>query len=245
MANVPPTTTGPNSTGREYPPPPEPGRPVEMHGSMRDEKLTATAITGGSTLEVAAGACAIALAVIGLAGYFAFYTASISTIAVGVALLAYGGAVAVRWRSMIRRLQRQGEDIVAGGVGTEIVGGVVGIVLGALALAGIQSLTLLAVAAIVLGGSLLLGGAAQPELAIFSFDRDPKIERVTRRSLEASGGVMVLVGVAAIVLGILALLAVGPSLTLVMVAMLALGVGLLVGGGATAARFGHRLSQIP
>jgi hypothetical protein len=238
-------TAGPNSTGRDVPPVPEPGRPLEIRDASRDERLTAGTIAGGSSLEVLAGAGAIVLAIIGLIGYYPFYMASIATIAVGAALLVYGGAIAARWSDTVRRLRRTDEELVAGGVGTEIVGGIAGIILGIIALAGILPFTLLAVAAIVLGGSVLLGGAAQPDVAIFSFDRDPRIERVTRRSVETSGGVMVLVGAAAVVLGILALVQIGPALALATVAMLALGAGLLLAGGATAARFGRRLTQIP
>jgi hypothetical protein len=91
----------------------------------------------------------------------------------------------------------------------------------------------------VFGGALLLGGAAQPELGNLAA---PPRRRTVQDAVEASGGIMVLVGVAAAVLGILSLLGVGPVLTLALVAMLCIGASLLFAGGALATRFMRRFA---
>lgn len=213
---------------------------------VHDEKLTATAMTGGSSLEVIGGAGAVVLAIIGLAGYLPMYMAPIATIAIGGALLAHGAAVTARWTDTMRRetAERTERIELTGGVGSEIFGGLAGIVLGILALAGVVPLVLMAVAAIVLGGAILLGAPAQQDLARLAPDRDQRIGRYTYEAVEASMGTMALVGCGAIVLGILALVRVGPALTLDMVAMLAVGGALLVTGSALTARFVRRLQQL-
>jgi hypothetical protein len=127
-------------------------------------------------------------------------------------------------------------------MGAEMFAGLAGIVLGILALARVLPLALLPIAAIVLGGSVVFGGAAQPELADVVHDRDSSRDRMMRDAARGSSGAMVLAGLGAAVLGILALINVGPVLTMSIVAMLAIGAALVLGGGALTARFASRLS---
>jgi hypothetical protein len=70
------------------------------------------------------------------------------------------------------------------------------------------------------------------------------MSRITRDAVEGASGGMVLAGLGAIVLGILALVGVGPVYTLVQVALLAVGIALLISGGALTARFARRLQQL-
>jgi hypothetical protein len=149
-----------------------------------------------------------------------------------------------RWRHALRRVQgtRLERSELVEGVSTEVFGGTVGIVLGILALVGVKPMILLPVAALVFGGSLLLGGATQPDLVYLSPDRNPRYARMTFSAVQASGGIMVLVGVAAAVLGILALIEVGPALSLTLVAMLSIGFALVFAGGALTARFVRRFT---
>ncbi len=238
----------PSETGRQetiYPRPD--GSPVETRRvplESREEKTTARVFTGGSSVETLGGLVAIVLAIIGVTGYEQIYMLGAAAIATGIALLAQGGSVAARWNDVLRRLdgERYDRSELIGGIGTEVFGGAVGIVLGVLALANVRPFVLLPVAAIVFGGSLLLGGAAQPELEELVPERDPRYRRLTRDAIQASGGIMVMVGIAAAVLGILALLNVGPILTLSLVAMLCVGGALLVAGGALTARFARRFA---
>lgn len=217
-------------------------RLAAITGAKRDERLTTGLLAGGSTIETLGGLAAVILAVVGFQQQ-PIVMCAIATISIGVALLSQGASIMARWRDALGKLQRakpERTEIVEG-VSTEVFGGAVGIVLGILALAGVKPLVMLPVAAIVFGGSLLLGGAAQSDLVYLAPDRNPRFARATFGAIQTSGGVMVLVGVAAAVLGILALLDVGPALSLALIAMLSIGFALLFAGGALTARFVHRM----
>jgi hypothetical protein len=208
---------------------------------LAPDRKTIAAIEGGSSLEAMAGLAAIIVSVIGIAGYDPFTMGGVAAIALGLALVAQGGAIASRWREALRRLDgtRYDRNELIGGIGTEVFGGIVGIVLGVLVLAGVAPIVLLPVAAIVFGGALLLGGAAQPELSAIA---GPASRTSVQEAVEASGGIMVLIGIASAVLGILALLEVGPPLTLALVGLLCVGGSLFFAGGALAARFMRRFA---
>ena len=210
---------------------------------QREERITAGILVGGSTLETIGGLAAVILAILGFS-QAPVTMAAAATIAIGLALLVQGVSVMSRWSATLRKLERaqaeRGE--LVGGVSTETFGGIVGIGLAILALAGVQPLVMLPVAAIVYGGSLFLGGAAQPDLVYLAPERNPRFARISFGAIQASSGIMVLVGVASAVLGILALLEVGPRLTLVLAAMLSIGFALLFAGGVLTARFMRRFT---
>jgi hypothetical protein len=170
--------------------------------------------------------------------------AGIATFALGIAVLAQGLAIVSRWKDAMRRIQgtRVKERELAGGISTEVFAGMVGVVLGIVGLSGVHPLIVYPVALIVFGGALLLGGAAQPDLVYLSPDKNPKFARLTHDAIQTSGGIMVLVGIAGAVLGILGLLQVGPILTLTLVGMLAIAAALVFAGGVLTARLLHRFS---
>lgn len=204
----------------------------------RNEKLTSGVLAGGSSLETLGGLAAVILAILGFSRAPVIMGAC-ATIAIGIALLALGASIMARWRHALQRTKgtRLDRRELAEGVSTEVFGGVVGIVLGVLALTGVVPTVLLPVAAIVFGGSLLLGGTLQPDLVYLSPERNPKYARLTYSAIQASGGIMVLVGVASAVLGILALVEVGPPLGLALVAMLSIGFALVLAGSSLTVRF--------
>jgi hypothetical protein len=213
-------------------------------GTMRrSDRVTAGMLTGGSTLETLGGLAAVVLAVVGFQQQ-PIQMCAVATVAIGFALLAQGASLMSRWRQTLRKLEHsklERNELVEG-VSTEVFGGTVGIVLGVLALFGIKPDVMLPVAAIVFGGSLLLGGAAQPDLVYLAPERNPRYARATFNAIQASGGIMVLVGVAAAVLGILALIHVGPPIYLTLVAMLSIGFSLVFAGSALTARFVRRFT---
>ncbi|MGE5186650.1 MAG: hypothetical protein ACM31C_31565 [Acidobacteriota bacterium] len=182
------------------------------------------------------------LAIIALAGYLPFYLTAIATIGIGGALLAHGAAVAARWNETVARVGDESERVeLVGGMSSEVFGGAAGVTLGILALANVLPMVLLPVAAIVLGGSILLAAPAQPEVARFARDPDRGVGRATYRGIEATSGTMALAGAGAVVLGILALIHIGPALVLSVVAMLGLGGAVLLTGGTLTARFARNL----
>lgn len=211
--------------------------------ARRSDRVTAGMLAGGSTLETLGGLAAVVLSVVGFQQQ-PIQMCAVATIAIGFALLSQGASLMARWRQTLRKLEHsklERNELVEG-VSTEVFGGTVGIVLGVLALFGVKPDVMLPVAAIVFGGSLLLGGAAQPDLVYLAPERNPRYARATFAAIQASGGIMVLVGVASAVLGILALLDVGPAIQLTLVAMLGIGFALVLAGSALTARFVRRFT---
>jgi hypothetical protein len=98
---------------------------------------------------------------------------------------------------------------------------------------------LLPVAGIVYGSSLLRAGGAQNQLPVVVTDRHGTVDRVTRSAMSVSGSLMTFVGIAALTLGVLALVGVGARFTLTTVTMLAVGAALVIGGATAGIRFGR------
>lgn len=201
-----------------------------------DERQAASTLESGSALEVLAGAVGVVFAIAGLAGVFPVPAAAMATIAVGLALLAQGGTTAVRWREAEHIPDTERAEAL--GIGSEVAGGFASIVLGALALLGVMPRELLPSAMLVLGAALLLGGPAQPELVR---DVVPRRWRITREGVRTSSGAMVMAGLAAVVLGILAL-AGGPgrAIVLTLVAALCVAASLMLSAGVFARRIPRR-----
>ena len=213
-------------------------------GHERDKTLRV--ITGGSIAEAFAGAAAVVLAIIALAGTLPVILAAIATIAVGVALLAQGSSVAAKWSHVARefRAQRPDERLeLVGGLGAEVLGGTAGIVLGVLAILGLAPLVLLPIALLAFGGSLLLGSGVTIELGSGvgpgAYDR---YAHLVREASMGASGAQALAGVGAVVLGILALIGTLPE-TLTLVGLLAVGTAVLFSGSAVSSRLVSRLRR--
>lgn len=227
-----------------YPPGPLVGVPHEAW--RRDTPTDASQLIeqslleAGSSFELMCSVIAVPLAIAGLAGYFPAYFAAIATIAVGFGLLAQGSTIAARWRNAMHIAGRERVDRI--GMSTEMFGGFAAIVLGVLALFGVASLTLLPVAAIVLGAALLLGGPTQPDIAEDAPGTTPRHWHVTRDMMRASSGVMVMGGLAAVVLGVLGIANVGPAVPLALTAFLCAAVALMLSGGSLLALVKNRFA---
>jgi hypothetical protein len=215
-------------------------------GSPRPERepesKTLKAVAGGSLTEAVCGAAAVVLAIIGLAGALPPWMASIATIAFGVALLAEGGAVAARYRSMLHEVSGGERTELGGGMGAEFLAGGAGVVLGILGLIGLAPATLIPIAVLAFGGALLLGSGSTMELGLLRAPGafEERYAHVTRQATVAASGAQVLIGLAAIVLGIIALVGIDP-ITLSLVALLVLGASVLFSGGAITSRLGNVL----
>jgi hypothetical protein len=213
------------------------GRGAIRHESQ--EKQTAKVVAGGSITEALAGLAAAALAILGLAGVLPGYFAAIATIAVGVALLAQGGAVAARWSRIMA--ETPGYDLdargdLSSGITGEILGGASGIVLGILALVGVAPPILIPVALLAFGGAMLVGTGATVDIgAMRGAGGSSRFERGARDLTVAASGTQMLIGITTIVLGILALIGIDP-LTLSLVGLLAAGASILFSGSAVSSR---------
>ena len=210
----------------------QPGLPLTERATDAAEEQT------GSLFELAGAAVAALLAVIGLLGIGKLHAATFGAIAVGFALLAHGATLAQRWTRATHMPEREKTEAIS--IGTEVVGGFAVIVLGVVAASDGAPLYVLPAASLVIGAALLLGGPTQPALAAGIETAGPRW-RVTRDAVRASGGVMAMAGVAAIVLGILSLTG-GPVLTLTLIAFLCVAMSLLVAGTALTARIAQRLA---
>jgi hypothetical protein len=198
-------------------------------GTTEHETAAKTIATGASA-EVIAGAAAVVLAIVGLAGMFPMMLAAIGVIVAGVAFLFEGAAVASRYFTILKETTPQHELRFETGLSAEIVGGLAGIVLGILALVGVVPLALLAISAIVFGGALLFGsptvlrvGRAEPGAPVSDY--------IARETAAGAAGAQALIGVGVATLGILALVGLVPQ-TLVLVSVLAVGGSALLTGGA-------------
>jgi hypothetical protein len=205
----------------------------------REEKQSAKVVAGGSITEALAGLAAAALAIIGLAGILPGYLAAIATIAVGVALLAQGAAVAARWSRLVAETPGYEWDPrteLGSGMTGEILGGAAALVLGILALVGVAPFILIPVALLTIGGAMLLGTGTTADLGRApGLGAAPRLERTTREISMAASGTQLLIGIAAIVLGILALIGFDP-LVLSLVGLLATGASILFSGSAVSSR---------
>jgi hypothetical protein len=170
-----------------------------------------------------------------LAGLYPTLLVAIATICVGGGLILKGLALAARSRSLIHELSGDTTTLaeLGGGMSAEMLGGAAGIVLGILALVSVAPSTLLSVAAIAMGGSLLFGAAAESPLGNLP-DR-PAAHALARDMVYAAASSQLLVGAGAAVLGILALIGYVP-LTLQLVAMLSIGGAALLTGAAASGR---------
>jgi hypothetical protein len=209
--------------------------------------------SGTATLAAITGGAALLLAILGLNEILPFTMLEIATLLVGAGLMIEGSALTAQYSDARAVLTARERSLMGTGVSAELLGGAATIVLGILALIGVAPLVLAPSAAIVAGGAMLIGSASSERTRLISqvpsrlhgderVQRDTQLERSTRAAVEASTGAEVLVGIGAIVLGVLALLGVEP-LILSLVAMLALGAAIVLGGGAIGARLAALLSR--
>ncbi len=195
--------------------------------TIRHTSLRPTAFkwaAGGSTMEAFGAIAGIALAIVGLAGVFSSTMAAIATIVLGAAILLEGGSFGATEVAETGTTETSVSRSTSGGMSADFLGGLAGIVLGILALLGVSPMTLLSVALLGFGASFLFSSTAAAQV-------NP-----------ASAGGAVLIGLAGLVLGILAVVGIDP-LTLVLVGLLALGVHALFSGSSLGLRsfaFGHR-----
>ncbi len=201
------------------------------------DKETAEIITGGSTIEVIAGAGAVTLGILGLAGVLPIWFVAISIIAVGAGLMFAGGSIAAKYRDVLSstggRHARTNLAETGGGISAETVGGAAGVALGILSLVGVLPFTLNSIGIIVLGGAMAFGSGATKRLSnvvIEASGAPMHKQRVAAESVKGAAAMQLVAGLGAATLGILSLVGIGAQLTLNLIAVLGLGGGLLLSG---------------
>jgi hypothetical protein len=184
----------------------------------------------GLLTEGAAGIAVIVLAIIALAGVSAEALTSITAIVIGVGLMVQAFNSAAEHSKMMTAEAAAGTGTAefGGEVMVDCMCGLTGIVLGILALVGMSAAHLLPPALIVFGGALLVGGAVsmRPK-PLRTAAAGSQAMAVAYQGSPAAGAMEILIGLAAIVLGILSLLLTG-TWVLVLVGFIAVGAALLL-----------------
>lgn len=192
----------------------------------------------GPMTEGAAGIAVIVLSILGLAAISPGVLTAIATVVIGVGLLIEAANTGLEYSRATGGAQPAGAVETAqlgADVTVELMAGITGIVLGVLALIAAGTIMhLLPAALIVFGGALLLAGFSATTInTVRGMESATGGRVITMQSeLAPARGVQVLVGVAAIVLGILSFV-VAAAGTLLMVGFLVVGAALL----ATSANF--------
>ena len=218
----------------------------------------------GGLVDAVGGIVTVVLAVIALTGAHEDMLVAIATIVFGAALLIEGGTILSEYASMSfpagtfvsTELGR------GGGLSALFLTGAAGIVLGVLALLEVYPQTLTAIAVIAFGGALLLGSSSLMHLNRLKqiWYRIGTTGRLSGGEIVAdemtSGAVVIqgIAGLAAIILGILAVTGPNPTV-LSLVGLLVMGAAILLTGNtlssavmsflepATTARVGENWSQ--
>jgi hypothetical protein len=200
---------------------------------------TAAIVAGGSFLEAVLGLGTVVLAIIGLAslgGVLPLWLVPVCAIVLGVAFLSEAAAHMTHRAQMISEFHEGFQAVSAGPTGSEFIAGITGVVLGVLALifGGTLWGILMSTTLIVFGAGLLLGSAANVGFSSFDFGggvATDTIRAMARETMAAASGSSLLIGMASIVLGILALVGYA-AIELNLVGMLILGLSLLLSGAA-------------
>ena len=205
------------------------------------ESVSRESAAYGGFVDAAGGVATIVLAVVGLAGVKSEMMVAIATIVFGVALLVEGGTMLSEYANIVFP---SGSRTVAmenvGGVGlsAHFLVGAAGIVLGVLALLGIQSVILTSVALIAFGAAMVLSSNSVKQLHQLKRTMLPvEGQSVTGTAILAnemaseSAGALSLAGLAGIVLGILAVAGLNP-IVLTLAALIALGATLVLTGSS-------------
>jgi hypothetical protein len=197
----------------------------------------------GLLSEGAAGIATIVLAVIALAGVSVTALASIVTIVIGVGLMVQAfNSAAERHRAILAGTASAGQPAEFGGeVMVDVLTGLTGVVLGILALVGINAVHLVPAALIVFGAALMLSGAIEiaPRTTSVTGTAGGQVQITSYQSPAATGGMEIMIGIAAIVLGILSLILMS-SWVLVLVGFIAIGAAMLM----VSATFGIAVARL-
>jgi len=193
------------------------------------ESTTYDVANYGGFVDAFGGAATVVLAIIALSGTSPPILLGIATIVFGAALLVQSGTVLTEMAAV-----PAGIEGGSGGLSMVFLAGAAGIVLGVLGLIGIHDVLLTSIAVIAFGGALLFGSSAVSSVfrirqAGFRGRVASGTEMIVNEFAAGSAGLQSLSGIAAIVLGILAVTGTFPAV-LSLVALLVMGSTLLLTG---------------
>ncbi len=210
------------------------------------ENTLQEAATYGGLVDAIGGIATIVLAIIALTGVHDMTLAGIATIVFGVALLIQGGTMLTEYTRMSSPLamSAMGEETGSGGgLSALFLVGIAGIVLGVLALLNIYAQTLISIAVIAFGAGLLLSSNSVWHL----YRSKRNAHRLGATQAASSGEIFAsemaagsavmqsLAGLAAGILGILAVTGTANPAILALVGLLVLGTTVLLTGSSLSA----------
>jgi hypothetical protein len=202
-----------------------------------------TAVGLGGLVDAIGGIATAVLAICGLVNINPPAMVAAATIVFGVALLLQGSACMAAFVQIARASGRYVEMDPGGHVAAILLIGAAGIVLGVLALLGIDADVMNPAAVIAYGIALILGSSLIPQLHAMRHSVQPGLlgprgfatsEILASQIATGSAVAQSLAGLGAIVLGILVLAGLDDP-ALILVALLELGATLVVAGGALTA----------
>jgi hypothetical protein len=211
--------------------------------SAIDKVPSSTGSAVGSYSQGIAGIAAIVLTILGLAHVVPTYLVAIATLAVGAALITHSLSLVQEFARLVTHPAAIAEMGGGNVWSIELLGGAAGIVLGVLALLQLDPVDLVAIATIGYGGAFLISSNSTSRMTLLKVEAsygDEATRRLAGELMSSSTATQALTGLAAIVLGILALAGFSPTV-LVLIALLALGTVVLLNsaalGGAVLAFF--------
>lgn len=186
----------------------------------------------GGLVDAVGGVATVVLAIIALAGIHQEVLAPIAVIVFGAALLIQGGAMLSDFAQAGLPVE-SADQFGLGGLSVSFLVGVGGIVLGVLALIGIAPMVLTPIAVIAFGAAAVLSSNSVRQLYVL---RSASMRQAQAGSTFLAGemaagsaGVQLLAGLAAVVLGILAVTGTNPAI-LVLSALIVLGAAIVLSG---------------
>lgn len=213
---------------------------LQKTAGLTEERKSIRSVLGGSLAEGVAGGAVIVLSLIGLSHMMPNLMLYIGVIAMGAAFLIEGGAISMRFSKLLTetRSERLHEAELGIGVTAEFLGGVVGLVLGILALLELAPMILAPVAVLVFGAALILGSGVIARLNAFELEGSKEttlFKKVAHEAVSAAAGVQLLIGLSTVILGIVALTG-AYTLVLSLVGLLIVGVSGFLDAAALTAR---------
>ena len=196
--------------------------------SVTQTTASAATETSGLFAEAVGGIATVVLTIIALSGTSTGFLLATATIVFGAALLIEGTSIVSDFAGVLSSAAGAvGFQMGTGGLAAVFLAGITGIILGILALLGTHAFVLISVAVIVYGSALILSSSAMMNLHMFKARLVG--EFMTGTAVSSSAGAQALAGIAAIVLGILAVSGLHTE-TLALVALLVLGAAILATG---------------
>jgi hypothetical protein len=217
-----------------------------MPEQVRELRVSAKNVLGGTITESFASGAAIVLTLLGLGGIKPDLMLSIAVIIIGVAFLFEGIAISMRFSKLLSETSKDRLEKAEFGIGltSEYLGGIVGIILGILSLLGIDPMILVPAAAIVFGLAFILSSGVTyrlDALEIEGTESSTRFKKIAHEAVKVSALLEYVLGSGAIVLGIIGLaglhMATAGFVTVIsLVSLLILGIAGLVTGTAVTSR---------